>query len=453
MNFHKKVVASETSPKKRRWLPLLTLLAVPFTALYLNNKKIIDRELIKAADKVIDFAKSSEHDSVADKKEKIHRINLKDIKKEPQPFSYEAAETDPKVMGDPNKINENMQKQYKEYLASNAKKSAIDEISDHQVKKVKYRVKKGDDAQLIADAFEISVADLKRSNTGVDWSNLKKGQTLNITLIAGGPAGATTDYSEQIPQAYANKKINKTTKAKKTKVSSKKSKQIAELQKEKEKTGKKKETLQAVVDQKNSKPAKENPKENQKNIDKTIDQSNLNNKEKKVAKEMSKEKDDKSLKEAKELLEKKEQILETAIQTSNPLYYYQWPREMHDFTFNKEQRDNSYAFFLLKAVNSGMGIDGIKIYEVPGIELQGWAVCYFLNLRTANFFSENFSFKSNGETITNRRTYEELKELLSKRDGIRNVYQQADVAYKAHWHEWVARFGNSASVQSPAAPK
>ena len=156
---------------------------------------------------------------------------------------------------------------------------------------------------------------------------------------------------------------------------------------------------------------------------------------------MSKEKDDKSLKEAKELLEKKEKILEVAIETNNPLYYYQWPREMHDFTFNKEQRDNSYAFFLLKAVNNGMGVNGIKIYEVPGIELQGWAVCYFLNLRTANFFSKDFNFKSNGETITNRRVYEELAVLLSKRDGIRNVYQQADVAYKARWHEWVERFG------------
>lgn len=462
MNLLSKIISPEERRAKRFRLGyFLSALLIPTAGVYYKYKVQID-DLFKTTaskaselttDALNQIAFSGDRGPIYYEKENVRKINLKDIKKEPEPFSYESAETDPNVMGDPSNLAKYNEKAYKEYLASekNSKESQNYTASDYEVKK--YRVQKGDDAQLIADIFGISIPQLKQSNPGVDWGNLKTGQELKLFLIAGGPAGSTVSYSEKIPQANENKKSNKNTKTVKTKktkkanVASNTSAQTAKLQKEKEKTEEKKETLTEIIAQKNSKEAKANPKETQKKINETINQSNMSEKEKKVAKEMSKQKDDKALKDAQAVLEKKEKILETAIETDNPLYYYQWPREIFDFTYSREQRANAYAYYLLTAVNSGVWNDGpyvYKIYETANFNNQTWAIIYFLVYRSGNLFNNGYYFPFNGKKITNERLFKALKKLRDAKDSVAHTSTAADTAYQNHWNEWLTRFGSSA---------
>jgi len=455
MNLAPKIISPEERGAKRfRLAVFLSAFLIPTAGVYYKYKVQIDDLFKKTGDKVSEIAVdtknsiafSGDRGPVHYEKENAHRINLKDLKKEPEPFSYESAETDPNVMGDFEKMHGSQQEQYKKYLADK-------NIEESAPKRKIYRVKKGDNAQVIADGNRIRRLDLIKYNPQVeDWGNLKVGQKLNIIQTAGGTLAPTEPYSEKIPQTYANQKVNKTTKAKKTKktkASSKKSKQMAGLQKEKKKTEDKKETLQAVIDQKNSKQAKENPKENQKQINQTIDQSNLSDKEKKAVKQKAKENDDKSLKEAKGVLEKKESVLETAIETNNPLYYYQWPREIFDFTYNSEQRTNAEFYYWLTVVNNGIGYYGDKNPERHNYEHQVEAVTYFLTSRSRNLFSPNFYFVFNGKKITAKNIYDELAE--AKKEGIERS-SRAFQAYRTHWADWVAHFGGEPS-QSPTAPK
>jgi hypothetical protein len=101
MTLLKKIVATQKSGKKKYIaLALISILAGVSSYFYIEDKKTFDHTVWKISSLLNDFSKfMTPYYMPADK-----------------PFSYESAEFDPKVMGDPNKMYESQQKEYEKYL-------------------------------------------------------------------------------------------------------------------------------------------------------------------------------------------------------------------------------------------------------------------------------------------------------------------------------------------------